>query len=340
MKCRSIQIWGSVLCYFLLSSNAFSDVYDFQQQMDKEHAYVEAKCDDAAKIDYPNTDKPLSSQETSLKKCDAIELYYGIKHKVDYPKARLCAFSTKEDPGILMMIYANGQEVKRNYTLAIKAACELSGAPAEIYGRIEHLENMESCKNGEHPKIDICDDITSGMMQGFCTSIDARLQDQIREQKLAQLTINWNSQERNAFKKLQIKAMDYFNLISENEVDLSGTARNAIAIGEEATQKDDFFKSIHNFESGNLPKFTQNEYLIADHELNKAYLQLKSMPDSEYGSTINQKGIQQVQRSWLAYRDAWLDFGKVKYPSVPDYSWKAYFTKKRTAMLKDLIETW
>ena len=38
------------------------------------------------------------------------------------------------------------------------------------------------------------------------------------------------------------------------------------------------------------------------------------------------------------YRDAWIAFGKVKYPQVAPNAWRAWFTRKRIAMLEGLHE--
>jgi len=53
---------------------------------------------------------------------------------------------------------------------------------------------------------------------------------------------------------------------------------------------------------------------------------------------IDKAGIQAAQRAWLRYRDAWVEFGKVRYPAVPAHAWRAWFTRQRIDMLKELLD--
>jgi hypothetical protein len=73
-----------------------------------------------------------------------------------------------------MMLYANGQGVTRNYKFAKKAACSTDAATMEIVSWLQHLTNMGFGNEGANPKIDICDDITSGLMPGYWARIQFR----------------------------------------------------------------------------------------------------------------------------------------------------------------------
>lgn len=302
---------------------------------------IQGQCSRFDKFNFPASDKPSVAQEKGLKNCEAERFYYGIETKIDYVKARYCAYSTQSQEkspnyGVLMMLYANGQGIARNYKIAKKAACDTDAAVMETVGRMQHLANMESGKEGANPKIDICDDITSGFMQGYCAKIQSGLADQTRAQQFASLTSNWNIKERAAFQKLKKQAEAFITARSELEVDLSGTARSAEVLEEAETQKEDLLKSLQDFEAGNLPAFSNDGYTKLDRELNRVYLQLKQTKDPEF-DTVKMKDIQRTQQAWLAYRDDWVRFGSTKYPSVPAYAWKAYFTKKRIGMLKELL---
>ena len=237
-----------------------------------------------------------------------------------------------ENAGVLMMLYANGQGVKRNLQLARKAACEAGGAPMELSGRLHHLAEL-----GPNERIDYCDDITSGMMMGYCSRIAADKSADGRERALAALTASWTEQERSAFLRLRRQADAFMGARSTKEVDQMGTARNAMSIGEEETQKDAFYADLKAFEGGKLPRFSEAQYDEIDRELNAVYRKLRSQPDPQFG-TVTMADILATQRLWLRYRDAWVEFGKLRYPEVPAHAWRAHFTRQRTAMLKDLLE--
>jgi uncharacterized protein YecT (DUF1311 family) len=318
----------------------FADVSDWQEEMDKQAAVVKEQCDGLVNVTYPSSDKPNSSQKVTLQGCDPDTLYYGLDgKKIDYVQARLCALSTPSpqdySSSVLMMVYANGQGVKRNYKLAKKAACDVEGAPAEIQSRIQHLLDMETGKKGANSKIDICDDITSGFMMGYCSSLDSNLKEQIREQKFNEISSRWTDEEKAGFKILMSKANKFFTERSESEVDQSGTARAAMSIAEYTALREDFSNSLSDFESGKLPAFTQKDFTVADRKLNRTYGKLKKDKAEDDLNTVKMEDIQRVEYIWISYRDAWVDFGKLKYPSIPDYAWKTYFTNKRTKMLSD-----
>ncbi|WP_395406111.1 lysozyme inhibitor LprI family protein [Pseudoduganella sp. UC29_106] len=300
-----------------------------------------AECKPYERLQYPAADQPSGPQAASLAKCSADSHYYGIGSPVDYAKARLCAFVAEDAPyqpskGVLMMVYANGLGVPRNYGLAKKAACETFAAQAETEARLQHLERMQLGKAGPAPKIDLCDDITSGEMGGYCASVHSSLATQERERVSAALTAKWNAESREAFGRLRAKA-DGFIEARGGEVDRSGSARVAFVVEEQDRQRADLLKSLREFEAGKLPGMSREEFATADREMNVVYQQLKRSRDPGFPGAVKMVDILQAQRAWLAYRDEWVRFGKVRYPAVADFAWEGYFTRKRTGMLRELL---
>lgn len=296
-----------------------------------------AECERHLLATYPFPHRPTAEQAKALQDCDADKLYYGIGQHYDYVKARHCAFA-KDNHDVLMMLYANGHGVPRNYVVAKMAACRAESAPAETSGRLEHLARMQTGKEGPSPKIDLCDDATSGFLAGRCASISGALKDQERDDKIERLSVRWSDAEKSALQQLRKKFAAFVEARSRGEVDLSGTARAAFVREEANTLQDDFLQSLLDFEAGKLPAFSQDELARTDKELNQVYQRVKAQKDPAYSGAIVFEEIQAAQRSWLAYRDAWAAFGKVRYPSVAPHAWKAYFTRKRVAMLLALEE--
>lgn len=304
----------------------------------------EAECAALGKLAYPAVDRPSAAQQAALASCDAPALYYGIRQPRDFVKARHCAFTPDKDDdvfskkaGVLMMLYANGQGVARNLQLAKKAACAAGGAPAELSGRLTHLNDMAPGKSAAGQTIDFCEDVTSGMMMGYCASLGAAQDDVKREGALAAIAATFKPNERAAFSHLLNSLSRFVEARGGNEVDLSGTARGAMVVEEEDAQKDAFLAALQAFERGKLPRFSAAQDQAIDRELNAVYGQLRRLPAQEY-TTIKMADIQATQRIWLVYRDAWVEFGKLRYPAVPAHAWRAYFTQQRTAMLKALLE--
>lgn len=303
---------------------------------------LRAECARYLSLSYPAADRPSPEQATQLTDCDAERLYYGIGHAADPVKARLCALTTSEDlaqeAGVLMMVYANGQGVERNYAMARKAACLVGGAPFELAGRLAHLDDMEHGKQGALPHIDICDDITSGFMQGICADIQSDLAGQVRKQKLEALTAGWSPQEHKALAQFQRHADQFFADSSRLEVDQSGTARGAQVIEAELALQQDWLTSLQTFEAERLPAHSSREYAKLDHELNKRFQALQHRAPSS--GTVTFEDIREAQRGWLAYREALVLFGRQKYPTVAAHAWRAFATEKRIQALNELADTW
>lgn len=308
----------------------------------------EDECGALAGHPYPEAHHASRSGRAGLAGCRPVALYYGSDAAPDHVRARQCALAApdddqpfREDRGVLMMIYANGLGVPRDYTLARKAACEAGGAPAEIEGRLAHLDEMAAGHAGPAPTIDVCDDITSGYMGGWCAALSSERAERERAADFARLVAPWSARERQALAALETRARDFIARRSTEEVDLSGTLRAAFTIEEEERQLADFRAALAGFERGALPgkagpgAGADAEHARLDARLNAVYRRIRDLPASGF-TTIRFAGIQQTQRAWLAYREAWVAFGKVKYPQVPANAWRAWLTRTRIAMLEAL----
>ncbi len=306
----------------LFAGIAFADPYYVQV-----HEKVKKICQQAAKT-------PIPAQRT-LEKCNAGDLYYGLGQPADYVKARQCAYATGDYP-TLTMIYANAKGTPRNWELAIYFACKSGFSQGEIDGRVDHLVQLRD-KNWQGADFDICDDITSGYMMGNCASRKERQAEAQRQAQLKALMASWNEADKQAWQNLQIATDKFFTARVSNEVDLSGTARAAMEIEEEATLRDDLITSLQNLSKGHLPAYNAESVGKIDRQLNQIYSEIEKNGDFSMG-TVDRAGVKKTQLMWLKYRDAWVAFGKVKYPQVNEDSWKTWLAEKRIKMLQDLAE--
>lgn len=249
-----------------------------------------AECEIDMLATFPFSHRPTAEQTAALKDCDADKLYYGIGVHFDYVKARHCAFA-KDNQDVLMMLYANGLGVPRNYAVAKMAACRADALPPETEARLARLTRMQTGKEGPSPKIDICDDAASSQLGARCTAIQSGLADQERSARIDTISARWRDVEKAALRQV----------------------RNQVA---DSAQLEEVLVALQEFESGKLPSFTLEDAANAERELG----QLKIAPER--------------LRNWLAYRDAWMALGKLRYPSVTPHAWKAYFARRRIAAFK------
>ncbi|WP_028100753.1 hypothetical protein [Pseudoduganella violaceinigra] len=249
-----------------------------------------AECEIDMLATYPFSHRPTAEQAAALKDCDADKLYYGIGVHFDYVKARHCAFANDRHD-VLMMLYANGLGVPRNYAVAKMAACRSNALAPETEARLSRLTRMQTGKEGPSPKIDICDDAASSHLGARCAAIRTDLTDQERGARIDTLSARWTDSEKAALQQLRRQASD-------------------------AVQRSEILDALQEFEAGKLPSFSADDAARAEREMSLL------------------KPALEPQRSWLAYRDAWMVLGKLRYPSVAPHAWMAYFARRRIIALK------
>ncbi|WBS01881.1 DUF1311 domain-containing protein [Pseudoduganella sp. SL102] len=275
------------------------------------------------------------------KGCNPLGKYYEAVRSAspDWQAVHRCAVQDRND-AVLMMLYANGRGVPRDVERAIGHACRVDSAQAELAGRLEHLQRI---KAGQDRKpFDLCDDITSGLMMGFCASVAEDADGAARNAALARLDRSFTAAQRSRFAALR-KATDAFaRNVGDKETDLSGTARAAMSIGATAAVQDALLADVRAAEQGKLPAGTDAAFAAADKALNDVYRKVMALPADDSGrvahSTVTKPDIRTTQRSWIAYRDAWSAFAQARYPAVPAAAWKTRLTERRTAQLREWLE--
>ncbi len=306
-------------------------------------------CDQYLQIPIPQVDLPSKQEQKELAGCKSEGLYFGFEKPADPVKARQCAYVERKSgvdswqlvfgsSGLLSMIYANGKGVMRNFDLAIKFACEVDGAPAENFGRFEHLKRLKE-QNWTGSNFNLCDDATSGFMQGWCAQLQERFEAVKRHRTLERLIAHWQEDEKAAFRQLEKEAASYFESSSRYEVDLTGTGRGAFEIEARAELEDQFLAQLEELEQRKFPSFTVSQVRSIDVRLNETYKSaLEKNADPATIGMIGAEGIRQTERSWLIYREAWVRFGAVKYPKVKADDWRAWVAEDRQERLAVLAK--
>jgi hypothetical protein len=289
---------------------------------------------------------PLSGDQ--LTKCDETALYYGIGEKPDYAAALQCGWFQRAHPqetvgnmfygpGVLTMLYANGKGVPRNYDFAIRFACENSWvAEAEMAYRIGHLEHLRDA-GPQSAMFDLCDDITSGLSDGTCTSIQTRTADTVRARKIEEILDRFPAAVKSAFAPLQAAELEFEKARTQGEVDLSGTSRAALQLSEEAKLRDQFLISLQRFGRGDIPDASEPDLSLLEQKLNEICEQIQHSPASkwEFG-TIKPEGIHDTERKWISLVDAWIGFARIAYPNLSTTRVRAQLIRLRLHQLRSL----
>jgi hypothetical protein len=290
-----------------------------------------------------------NSFRKSLSSCDSSTLYYGIGQAPDYEAALHCALYERAHPdpavgnmfagpGVLAMLYANGRGVPLDYNRAIRYACEIPwAAEAEMALRVGHLEYLRDHAPA-NAAFDLCDDITSGLNDGACTSIQTSLADVVRDRKIAAIADQLPAESRHLFRTLQAAEQSFEDARVSNEVDLSGSSHAAFELEDAAKLRDQFLLNLERMGRGDLPAASATDLAALDRQLNELYQKLQHAPKSqkELWGTIRPEGIRATERKWLLLLEAWVKFSKTAYPKLAETSIRAHLLSLRLEQLREL----
>jgi hypothetical protein len=258
---------------------------------------------------------------------------------------RECAFAT-EDADVLLMLYINGLGVKFNPNLAIKYLCS---DDTEIADPSEELDEIVHIKKTDVPPtepMDICKFAANTRAIDLCTGISKRMVGNTNKHELDEITSRMNAEQKASFDRLQQAVNNFVDALG-NDVYLdheAGSNRSILATSSEIAEKKQFLEDIKQFEAGDFPSYTNEQFVGLDKKLNKAYQDyMHTTPDAHkpgpLDSAITKNDVRKSERLWLKYRDAWVDFGSKRYPTVQAYIWKALFTDRRIGQFIDSDKT-
>jgi hypothetical protein len=296
-------------------------------------------CASVKDVELPAADRPTPAEEKALATCMSVDAYFGFGQPDDPVKARKCAYaeidrgakSTLGGKAILMMVYANGKGVARNYDAALKLACNLGGAPGDDAGRVYQIDRLKKA-NWAGNNFSVCDHSSGREMYEQCAILTERFDKIERDQKLNDLISSWSAPQKKAFHAFLEEADEFFKVQASNGVNLEGS----FEIQEEIFLKKGLLSALEQFERGELPKFSHDDFLQAEAAQQTAYLSSQNGKVTRWG-TITSESVKRSENAWLRYRSAWIKFGGQKYPSVSVESWKAWLDQDRVVTLSRFL---
>lgn len=297
-------------------------------------------CSGVKEVPLPPQDRPSPEDKKALTNCVSQDLYFGFGQPADPVKARKCAYLELEQGkddldiagrAILSMVYANGNGVERNYDLALKFACEMKGAPGDLAGNIHELQRFKDAQSAA--RYSICDHSAGPHLYKSCAILGDRFDSIERAHKISAITSQWSEKERRAFGPLQEAAQRFFASRASSEINLQPT----FEVQERAFLENGFVAKLQQLQRGELPSFSKTDWRKARSELDQVYAATQKDPNRHWG-TATAEGVRNTQELWISYRDAWVKFGKAKYPHVSGDSWRTWLTQERLVMLRPLLQ--
>jgi hypothetical protein len=296
-------------------------------------------CASVKDVELPAADRPTPAEEKALASCKSVDIYFGFEQPADPVKARKCAYAEMDrdakgllgGKAILMMVYANGNGAPRNFEAALKLACELGGAPGDNAGRVYQLDRMKK-SNWTGSNFSVCDHSSGREMYEQCAILTERFDKVERDQKFNELVSGWKPAEKKAFRTFMEEANRFYEIQAKNGVNLEAT----FEIQEETFFKRNLLTALEQFERGELPKYSADEFQRAETAENAAYQRTQTGSVAQWG-TVTRQSVQKSEEEWRRYRRAWIAFCRRKYPSVTEQSWKAWLDTDRMVMLSRFL---
>ncbi|MBP9682848.1 MAG: hypothetical protein KBD76_15715 [Bacteriovorax sp.] len=306
------------------------------------------RCYEAGASVISTSDLPSAEEKKSFKESNTDCLYLKTGTPPNWNEYRKCLLSNDDVDVVknnmaeiyangwvkndIAEIYANGWGVKRNAKLAIALVCHASSVPDELEGIVETLY---STKDQDRLQVEFkfCDHITSGMNGGICAARAEEIASKKRDAEVASLIPKLTGPEKASIHLLREIANEFFSERAGSELNTRGSARIEIAIEEEAKLKEELVKSLKSFEEGHLPK--ESDFARSDKDLNDIYSKIMK----QEGDGFTKGAVETTQPKWFKYRDAWVKFAGLRYPSTSPEVWKTWLTKQRIEQLKVFVQT-
>ncbi|MFT4114606.1 hypothetical protein [Silvibacterium sp.] len=300
----------------------------------------------AQAVTVPLPAEVLTPKTATAPDCNPVALYYGFQQAPDYSAALACAarqhakegsISDIGSAGILAELYANGYGVPKNLPLALRFSCELDNmaAQAETASRVGHIEAMESGKLPASKRFDLCDDATSGMMTGWCASVDEGVADYSRAHRIAVVRGKLPRAAQDRLPELQTAEAGFENARVHGENQGGGGSGSAgFALIDQNLLREQFVRNLENFAAGRAPRATPTLRSTAQAQLDKAAKDAATLPDLP--GSYTHEGLIATQQAWQQLFDAWMRFVPVAFPHLPPDDAATELLRLRIHQLKKL----
>ncbi|WP_263410810.1 hypothetical protein [Terriglobus tenax] len=274
----------------------------------------------------------LPAEATSSQKdgavCDSYDLYRGLGQAVNYRRAGACAWKQRQqrlsDPdhidgyvvagGSLTLadLYANGLGVEKNLPLAKRFVCEVEGVV-----RAEAIEAIDKPKPDKR-RFELCDYAVTTIAINECFSLKQKIEDQRQWRFFQSLKTEMTPPQQAAFDHLLAAEKNFIDL-HRLEVYQGGTIRGVRTMGSQAILKDLFRVEVIRFLRNQWPA-TKVSAERAESQMSAEYHRQITAPGKQTnqemfeGENVSAGNLAKVQKSWQAYRDAWVAFAQTCDP--------------------------
>ena len=266
------------------------------------------------------------SKATEKIEVDGLSYYYGFGVEKNYEKARkrLAASTCSTTTPLLLLIYINGDGLKRDYKQALKiwkysVTKGNNSKDATMEYLYEIITDRMKHPNKQYKRLEYWDIAMTTIDINISMWVQNAVQKQKDDKIIAKIKKTMTPKQTKYFKNIE----KYFAGIETNDADrayalyMKGTIRVAMHHGTLAYLRERHQKRIHDFIiNRKYPKISQKDFLQADKKLNLIYQKIKKINIKIYQDDNEpkfikltndmQKYLKLSQRNWIKYRDNWV----------------------------------
>jgi hypothetical protein len=304
-----------------------------------------------------NRDRPPWDQATTA--CYSVSLYYSHSPE-HFQKARYCVLATlgllrdtvdlakvkaaqraasggatdpedidEMDGMVLAMVYGNGEGVARNLPLARQFVCQYAGGiesdePAQLLKGFDKIVSQ-----GGH--YDVCDN-SGGSYGRRAAYVCLGLQQDKRAEEIRQLevaiTATSTPQLKVSFLALSSVWQTFHKAYGTMDVAFcdGGTGCGPITENDDLKVTASWLAALKDVQNGVAPASDTDPSTFSqlDRNLNANYHNALDEFKGCEGEPCLTAQIRNADRAWLKYREAWVQFGALRWPSIPAEQWRAW----------------
>lgn len=288
--------------------------------------------------------------------CASYRSYRGIGRPVNFSQARACAWQERvaqqadlsqnpKEPTawvvggslILADLYFNGAGVKRNIPLAMRFACEAEDQMAQL--ALPDVAKLNGLIPAKRP-FEFCDYAATTFTMNFCAGYESEIVDDRRSRFYDSLQSSMSAKQKTAFENL-LSAEDAYIKAHASEVDQGGTIRDIRTMGSQSILEDLFHTNLVHFERGKWPAMSAAQIALVDSVLAVEYKrklqQLRGQTQEQLSEgAVSAEDLSKVERIWEKYRDAWVAFARLRYPTAVEQI-RAKVTLDRYRLVKTIV---
>ncbi len=298
-------------------------------------------------------ERAAHGQSTARPCCDENHLYYGFGRAPAYQQALLCAYLHRTESnhpfltgsGTLAMLYANGDAVPQDYSLAIRFACEADREGGQnTEQRVGRLEAPRDGKLPARTRFDVCDEQMSGAMDAYCEELQQSFADVGRARKLEALAARMPEKAREQLSALEAAERAFEKARSAGEDTGGGSGSAGFEALDQGRLREQLVINLHRFAAGDLPAASAADRARAEQQLKEASATAEKAaepPDRLNGDLgapdPDKAGLALTQRAWEALFAAWMRFIPLGSPSLSSDRAATELLRLRIHQLKGVV---